>query len=159
MQPLLELIGEFKVKYESKIGEVLEEISTAIVESETFADTPIFYDFIEVDANNLPPSCIVYKPLEWESGRDGCSYERELDIVLLITTEERRDGIIGQLFMFSEQLKEIIDEVIMRTNHDLSFVQGSPVQGFQYNRKGQDSYKETAQLFTSMVVLRYLLRY
>lgn len=147
------------MKYESKIGEVLEEISEAIVNNDTFKNTPVFYDFIEVDANNLPPSCIVYKPLEWESGRDGCSYEREIDIVLLITTEERREGIIGQLFMFSERLKEIIDEVIIKTNVDLSFVQGSPVQGFQYNRKGQDSYKETAQLFTSMVVLRYLLRY
>ncbi len=147
------------MKYPSKIGEVLEEISEAIVNDKTFKNTPIFYDFIEVDANNLPPSCIVYKPLEWESGRDGCSYEREIDIVLLITTEERREGIIGQLFMFSERLKEVIDEVIMNTNADLSFVQGSPVQGFQYNRKGKDSYKETAQLFTSMVVLRYLLRY
>ena len=147
------------MKYESKIGEVLEEISEAIVNNDTFKNTPVFYDFIEVDANNLPPSCIVYKPLEWESGRDGCSYEREIDIVLLITTEERREGIIGQLFMFSERLKEIIDEVIIKTNVDLSFVQGSPVQGFQYNRKGKDSYKETAQLFTSMVVLRYLLRY
>lgn len=147
------------MKYESKIGEVLEEISEAIVNNDTFKNTPVFYDFIEVDANNLPPSCIVYKPLEWENGRDGCSYEREIDIVLLITTEERREGIIGQLFMFSERLKEIIDEVIIKTNVDLSFVQGSPVQGFQYNRKGQDSYKETAQLFTSMVVLRYLLRY
>lgn len=147
------------MKYQSKIGKVLEEISQAIVADKTFKNTPIFYDFIEVDANNLPPSCIVYKPLEWESGRDGCSYEREIDIVMLITTEERREGIIGQLFMFSELLKEIIDEVIMTTNVDLSFVQGSPVQGFQYNRKGQDSYKETAQLFTSMVVLRYLLRY
>lgn len=147
------------MKYESKIGEVLEAISHAIVTDTTFKNTPIFYDFIEVDANNLPPSCIVYKPLEWENGKDGCSYEREIDIVMLITTEERREGIIGQLFMFSEQLKEIIDEVIMTTNFDLSFVQGSPVQGFQYNRKGQDSYKETAQLFTSMVILRYLLRY
>ena len=78
---------------------------------------------------------------------------------MLITTEERREGIIGQLFMFSELLKEIIDEVIMTTNVDLRFVQGSPVQGFQYNRRGKDSYKETSQLFTSMAVLRYLLRY
>lgn len=147
------------MKYKSKIGEVLEEISRAIVATPNFKDTPIFYDFIEVDPNNLPPSCIVYKPLEWENGKDGCSYERIIDIVLLITTEERREGIIGQLFMFSELLKEIIDELILTLNADLRFVEGSPVQGFQYNRRSQDSYKETSQLFTSMAVLRYKLRY
>lgn len=147
------------MKYESRIGVVLEQISEAITSDKHFKDTPIFYDFIEVDANNLPPSCIVYKPLEWENGKDGCSYERYIDIVMLITTEERREGIVGQLFMFSELLKEIIDEVIMKSNVDLRFVEGSPVQGYQYNRKGQDSYKETAQLFTSMAILRYLLRY
>lgn len=147
------------MKYESKIGVVLEEISEAITADKHFKDTPIFYDFIEVDANNLPPSCIVYKPLEWENGKDGCSYERYIDIVMLITTEERREGIIGQLFMFSELLKEIIDEVIMKSNIDLKFVEGSPIHGYEYNRKGQDSYKETSQLFTSMAILRYLLRY
>lgn len=145
--------------YESRIAKVLEEISEAITNSETFKDTPIFYDFIEVDPNNLPPSCIVYKPLEWETTRDGCNYQRQIDIVLLITTEERREGIIGQLFMFSEKLHEVIDEVILTSNFDLRFMDGSPVQAFQYNRRSQDSYKETSQLFTSMAVLSYLLRY
>ena len=145
--------------YESKIANVLELISQKITADPTFAETPIFYDFIEVDPNNLPPSCIVYKPLKWENTRDGCNYQRQIDIVMLTTAEERREGIVGQLFMFSELLKEIIDEVIMTTNIDLSFIEGSPVQGFQYNRRGKDSYKETSQLFTSMVILSYNLRY
>ena len=147
------------MRYESRIANALELISKAVIDSPAFANTPIFYDFIEVDPNNMPSSCIVYKPLEWENTRDGCNYQRQIDIVLLITTEERREGIVGQLFKFGEDLKEIIDEVIMTSNIDLSFIQGSPVQGFQYNRRGKDSYKETSQLFTSMTVLSYMLRY
>lgn len=148
------------MKYESKIGNALELISDAIVSTDTFKKTPIFYDFIEVDANNLPPQCIVYKPLEWENG-DYCELQRQLDIVLLITTEERREGIVGQLFKFSEALKEIIDDLIMTGSLDfeLQFLQGSPITGFAYNRQSVDSYKETKQLFTSMAVLSYSLRY
>ena len=144
------------MKYDSKIGDVLERISIEITNSETFENTPIFYDFIEVDANNLPPSCIVYKPLEWKLDNTGCVYERQLDIVLLITTEERREGIVGQLFMFAEKMKELIDNVEI---NGLQFRQGSPVRGFAYNRKSNDSYKEQSTVFTSMVVLSYLLRY
>lgn len=147
------------MRYESKIGEVLEAISEEITATETFADTPIFYDFIEVDANVLPPFCIVYKPLEWGMDKSNCNYERQLDIVLLITTEERRDGVIGQLFMFAEKLKEIMNN-IERTSHAyIEFRQGSPVTGFAYNRKGVNSYKETPDVFTSMIVLSYLIRY
>lgn len=147
------------MRYDSKIANALELISKSITDDPRFKDTPIFYDFIEVDPNNVPPSCIVYKPQKWETTRDGCNYERQIDIVLLITTEERREGIVGQLFMFGESLKEIIDEMIMTTNIDLSFIEGSPVHGFEYNRRGKDSYKETSQLFTSMTILSYNLRY
>lgn len=127
------------MRYNSRVGNALELISKAITNSDTFNGTPIFYDFIEVDPNNMPTSCIVYKPLEWENTRDGCNYQRQIDIVLLITTEERREGIVGQLFKFSESLKEIIDEVILTTNIDLEFIQGSPIQGFQYNRRSSPS--------------------
>ena len=147
------------MKYDSRIGEVLEQISLEITKTDTFKNTPIFYDFIEVDANNLPPSCIVYKPLTWEMNDSDCAYERQLDIVLLITTEERREGVVGQLFMFGEKMKEIIDEVIMNSSIYIEFLHGSPVQGFAYNRESVDSYKETKQLFTSMIILSYLIRY
>jgi len=147
------------MRYESRIGEVLEAISEKITETETFVDTPIFYDFIEVDANVLPSTAIVYKPLSWQMDDTHCNYQRQLDIVLLITTEERREGVIGQLFQFGEQMKELIDEVDLPISAQLDFIQGSPVQGFAYNRKSADSYKETNQLFTSMIVLSYLLRY
>ena len=147
------------MKYESKIGEILEQISLELSETEIFQDTPIFYDFIEVDANNLPPSCIVYKPREWQLDDTGCNYQTQLDIILIITTEERREGIIGQLFMFREKFYEIMHKFIMDTPYYIEFLQGSPVTGFAYNRESVDSYKETKQLFTSMTVLSYLLRY
>lgn len=147
------------MKYESRIGELLERISEEITATETFADTPIFYDFIEVDANNLPPTCIVYKPLDWNMDKSNCNFERQLDIVLLITTEERREGVIGQLFKFGEKLKEVMDVVSEHSPEYIQFLQGSPVQGFAYNRESVDSYKETKQLFTSMIVLSYLVRY
>lgn len=146
------------MKYESKVGAILEEISGEITSSETFADTPIFYDFIEVSANNIPPSCIIYKPLEWQMDNSNCNYERQLDIIIAITTEEIREGIVGQLFMFSEKLKEIIDEYSLKKPY-LKFLQGSALHGRAYNRKGEDSYKQTPELFTSMIVLSYLLRY
>ncbi len=145
--------------YESRIGEILESISKEIHATETFGKTPIFYDFIEVSPNNLPPECIVYKPLEWQLDKTGCVYERQLDIVLLITTEERRKGIVAKLLMFGEKMKEIMDNVIDTSVTPISFIQGSPVVGFAYNREAPDSYKETKQLFTSMIVLSYLLRY
>ena len=146
------------MKYDSKIGTILEEISSEITGTETFKNTPIFYDFIELDANNLPPSCIVYKPLNWRMDKTNCNYERQLDILLISTTEERREGIVGQLFYFSEVLKKIIDDYAMRTPY-LTFIEGSPIHGRAYNRESIDSYKETKQLFTSMIVLSYLLRY
>lgn len=147
------------MRYESKIGEILEAISEEITATETFADTPIFYDFIEVDANVIPPSCIVYKPLDWRMDKSNCNYERQLDIVLLITTEERREAIVGQLFSFAEKLKEIMDKVERTSHAYIQFQQGSPVTGFAYNRKGTNSYKETPDVFTSMIVLSYLIRY
>ena len=147
------------MRFESRIGEILENISKEITATETFKKVPIFYDFIEVDPNNLPPYCIVYKPLEWQLDKTGCAYERQLDIVLLITTEERRQGIIGQLLMFGEKMKEVMDNVIDTSITPIQFLQGSPVTGFAYNRKGKNSYKETPDLFTSMIVLSYLIRY
>lgn len=147
------------MKYESRIGAVLEEISEEITNTETFADTSIFYDFIEVDANVIPPSCIVYKPLDWNMDKSNCNYERQLDIVLLVTTEERRESVIGQLFFFAEQMKEIMDKIERTSNAYIQFLQGSPVTGFAYNRKGVNSYKETPDVFTSMIVLSYLIRY
>lgn len=146
------------MKYESKIAGILETISEEITHHDIFEGTPIFYDFIEVDANNLPPTCIVYKPLEWRMDKSNCNYERQLDIVMLITAEECRDEIVGQLFMFSEKMKEIMDNVSMKIN-GIDFIQGSPVTGFAYNRKGRNSYKETPDVFTSMSVLSYLIRY
>jgi len=147
------------MRFESRIGEILEDISKEITATETFNKVPIFYDFIEVDPNSLPPYCIVYKPLEWQLDKTGCVYERQLDIVLLITTEERRQGVVGQLLMFGEKMKEVMDNVIDTSITPIRFLQGSPVTGFAYNKEAQDSYKETKQLFTSMIVLSYLLRY
>lgn len=145
--------------YPSKIGEILESISKEIHATETFGKTPIFYDFIEVSPNNLPPECIVYKPLTWQLDKTGCVYERPLDIVLLITAEERRKEITAKLLMFGEKMKEVIDHFIETSTTSMQFIEGSPVVGFAYNREAPDSYKETKQLFTSMIVLSYLLRY
>ena len=144
------------MKYESRIGAILEEITEEILADDTFEGTTIFYDFIEVDANNVPSTCIIYKPLEATLDKTACNYERQLDIILLITTEERREGIIGQLHKYSERLKDCIDG--LRSNN-LTFLQISPIHARAYNRESIDSYKETKQLFSSMVVLSYLLRY
>lgn len=146
------------MKYESRIGEILEEITDEILSTKTFKNTPVFYDFVEVDANNVPPACIIYKPLEATLDASRCNYERQLDIILLITTEERREGIVGQLHKFSEKLYECIDEYCLKTNY-LTFLQISPIHARAYNRESIDSYKETKQLFSSMIVLSYLLRY
>ena len=146
------------MRYDSKIAGILETISEEITTNDIFEGTPIFYDFIEVDANNLPPACIVYKPLEWRMDKSNCNYERQLDIVILITEEERREGVVGQLFMFGEKMKKVMDNVSMKIN-GIDFLQGSPVTGFAYNRKGRNSYKETPDVFTSMIVLSYLIRY
>ena len=144
------------MKYESRVGEVLEEITDEILSTDIFEGTPIFYDFIEVDANNVPPTCIIYKPLEATLDKSACNFERQLDIILLITTEERREGIIGQLHKYSEKLYECING--MKINN-LDFLQISPIHARAYNRESIDSYKETKQLFSSMIVLSYLLRY
>lgn len=147
------------MRYDSKIGEILETISEEITHTESFKNTPIFYDFLEVDENNLPPQCIIYKPLDWRMDVSNCNYERQLDIVLLITSEERREGIVGQLFMFAEKMKEIIDDVSSTARIHMNFINGSPVHGFEYTRVSKDSYKEGKQLFTSMIVLSYSIKY
>lgn len=147
----------------SRISTVFEEIGTAIVTAEhngeiLFEDIPIYWDMVELSANTMPTTCIVFSANAFKEDKTKCHFERQLDIAIIHNTDYPRE-ITLRLSKYAEDLKEIIDNFILNSNLDLSFVGGSPIGYLKNNREDGESYKGTKTLFSSIIVLTYLLRY
>jgi len=142
----------------SRVVSAIETIAVAINGSEDFDGVPVFYDTIEVMPDNMPDTCVVFKAKAWDNADDRCNLERQLDICILYNTDYERD-IILSLSKYGEDLKELIDELVLTTNLDLTFLQGSEIYAKRNNREDTESYKGSKTLFSSMIVLSYSLRY
>lgn len=142
----------------SRIATALELIATAINDSENFKGIPVYYDTIEVMPDNMPDVCVVFKAKAWDNTDDNCNLERQLDICILYNTDFDREIFLG-LTQYGEDLKELIDELVITTNLDLTFLSGSEIYGKRNNREDSESYKGSKTLFSSMIVLSYSLRY
>ncbi len=147
----------------SRISTVFEEIGVAITNAEinnekAFEDIPVFWDMVEVSANTMPPTCIVFTAKSWKEDNTHCLLERQLDIAIIHNTDYARE-ISLRLSKYSEDLKQIIDNLISTSNLDLTFIGGSPIGYLTNNRKDTESYKGTKTLFSSIIVLSYLVRY
>ena len=147
----------------SRIATIFEELGTGIVNAELngevpFEDIPIFWDMVEVSANTMPPTCIVFTAKTWREDKTHCHLERQLDIAIIHNTDYERE-ITLRLTKYSEDLKQIIDDIILNSDIDMSFRGGSPIGYLRNNREDAESYKGSKTLFSSIIILNYLLRY
>lgn len=142
----------------SRIANVFQDIGKAINEHDDFKKIPIKWDMFEVTPNNMPPTLVVLqaKPFVYDNSR--CNYERQVDICIIHNTDYERQ-IILRLTKYAETMIELLDNFILTSNHDIQFLQGSEIRALRNNREDSESYKGSKTLFSSMIVLSYLLRY
>ena len=148
----------------SEIAKVFEQLGMAIVEYvdddgiQLFADVPVRWDMCEVSPNNMNDTEIVLQGKPFQRTND-CLVERQLDVIIIHNTDFERD-ITLRLSKYSEDMIKIIDDVVLSgTDFDLTFLQGSEIRYLRNNREDAESYKGSKTLFSSMIVLSYLLRY
>jgi hypothetical protein len=148
----------------SEIAKIFEQLGKSIVEYKDendvplFQDIPVRWDMCEVSPNNMNTTEIVLqgKPFQRENN---CVFERQLDIIIIHNTDYERD-ITLRLSKYSEDMIKIIDDIIMSgPNYELQFLQGSEIRYLRNNKEDAESYKGSKTLFSSMIVLSYLLRY
>lgn len=142
----------------SRIATVFEEIGKAINDHPDFNKIPIRWDMIEVTANNMPPTLVVFQAKPFQYNKSHCNYERQLDICIIHNTDYERE-IILRLTKYSEEMVDLMDKFVLNSNIDIEFLQGSEIRALRNNREDAESYKGSKTLFSSMIVLSYLLRY
>ena len=142
----------------SRMANVMEIIGKAITTNTDFETIPVFWDMAEVFPDNMPRTCIVFNMKEWREDNTHCHYERQFDIGIIHNTDYSRE-ITLRLSKYAEDMKELIDNLILTSNLDLTFLQGSQIYYLRNNKEDVESYKGTKTLFSSMIVLSYLLRY
>ena len=144
----------------SKINMVFEDLGGIITKSEEFNQIPIKWAMFEVTPNNMPPTLIVFEVKPFKYNPHDCWYERQLDILIIHNTNYERE-IIKRLSKYAEDLIKLI-ETHMDTHigdYQLEFIQGSEIRALRNNREDTESYKGSKTLFSSLIVLSYLLRY
>lgn len=142
----------------SKYATVLEELGTAITNDTDFNKVPVRWDMIEIIPDNMATTEIVLQGKPYELDATKCVYERQLDIIIIHNTNHPR-SITLRLTKYAETMKDIIDELLLSSNLDLTFLQTSEIRAMRNNREDAESYKGSKTLFSSMIVLSYLLRY
>ena len=145
----------------SKISSIMEELGKLITNDEAhFLDVPIYYSLIELIQDNMPDTAIVLelKPFQYDISQ--CNYERQIDILIIHNTDYERE-ITLRLTKYAEDMIELINEHTLTApiNYELLFLQGSEIRAIRNNREDAESYKGSKTLFSSLIVLSYLLRY
>ena len=145
----------------SKISSILQELGRLITnDEEYFLDIPIYYSMMELIADNIPPTAIVFELLPFQYDIPECSFERQLDIIIVHNTDYERE-IILRLTKYAEDMIELINQHILTSsaNYELTFMQGSEIRAKRNNREDAESYKGSKTLYSSLIVLSYYLRY
>lgn len=144
----------------SKINLVFEELGECITKDINFKSVPIKWAMYEVSPNNMPPTLVIFeaKPFEYDVSR--CNYSRQLDIIIIHNTDYERE-ITKRLSKYAESMIELIDNHMLSAhgNYELDFVEGSEIRAKRNNKEDAESYKGSKTLYTSLIVLSYLLRY
>ena len=139
---------------------VFEDLGELITKSDDFEGVPVKWAMFEVTPNNMPPTLVVFeaKPFIYEN--KDCDFERQLDIIIIHNTNYERE-IIKRLSKYSEDMFELIKNHMdfSMGNYQLEFLQGSEIRAKRNNREDSESYKGSKTLFSSLIVLTYLLRY
>ena len=145
----------------SKINAVFEDLGKLIIQSDSFKKIPIKWSMYEVTPNNMPPTLIVFEALPFRVNYSHyCEYERQLDIIIIHNTNHERE-ILKRLSKYAEDMIELLYNHMDSStgNYELEFLQGSEIRAKQNNRKDTESYKGSKTLFSSLIVLSYLVRY
>lgn len=145
----------------SKISSILQTLGKFITTDEKrFQEIPVYYSMIELIADNMPDTAIVFElqPFTYDPG--DCNYERQLDVIIIHNTDYEREVIL-RLSKYAEDMLELLDEHILNHsgNYELTFLQGSEIRAKRNNREDVESYKGSKTLYSSLIVLSYLLRY
>lgn len=144
----------------SKINQIFESLGEIITKSGDFNEIPIKWAMYEVTPNNMPPTLIVFEARPFRYEVNDCWYERQLDIIIIHNTNYERE-IIKRLTKYSEDMINLIESTMAMNmeNYQLEFIQGSEIKALRNNREDTESYKGSRTLFSSLIVLSYLLRY
>ena len=145
----------------SHIADVLETIGKKITSHPNFKNVPIYWDEMELSPNSTSFPCIQFKPRSWQPNEYCDEQERILEIRILTNGEDKRKVIL-QLFDFEEGVRKVLDKAINSsefTFFELKLLGASEISGMTYNKNDIDSYKGTKTMFSSLIVLSYLLRY
>ena len=148
----------------SKIATIYETLGKAIqdytdeFDEKPFDRIPIKWNMVEITPNNLPPVCVIFSGKTWREDETGCNLERQLDISITCTSKYPRE-IMLKLSKYSEDMKKLIDELVLTSNIDLTFLQGSEIGYLKLAKQEKMEYKNTGTVFDSIIVLSYLLRY
>ena len=144
----------------SKINVIFEELGEVITHDSNFNKVPIKWAMYELTPNNMPPTVIVFEAKPFQYDDTGCHYERQLDILIIHNTNYPRE-ITKRLSKYAEQMVELLDTHIKTSysNYELEFFRGSEIRATRNNREDAESYKGSKTLFSSLIVLSYLVRY
>lgn len=144
----------------SKINIVFEELGKFITEDENFKNIPIRWAMYEVSPNNLSPTMIIFEAKPFEYDITQCNYSRQLDVIIVHNTDYERE-ITKRLSKYAEDMVELIETHMTGShgNYEMTFVEGSEIRAKRNNKEDVESYKGSRTLYTSLIVLSYLLRY
>ena len=145
----------------SKIATVLQSLAKLITNDEQrFLDIPIYFSIIELISDNMPDTAVVLDVKPFRYDPHNCVYERQLDVIIIHNTDYERE-IILRLSKYAEDMFDLIDEHMdfCSEDYELQFLQGSEIRAKRNNREDTESYKGSKTLFSSLIILTYLLRY
>ena len=144
----------------SKVTTVLQDLGKLITEDEKrFLDIPVYWSMLELIADNMPTTAVVFEILPF-AVENNCEFQRQLDIIIIHNTDYERE-IILRLTKYAEDMVDLMNEHILYggANYELKFLRGSEIRAKRTNREDSESYKGSKTLFSSLIVLSYLLRY
>lgn len=144
----------------SKISTIMQDLGKLITnDNDRFLDIPIYYSMMELIADNIPDTAVVFEALPFIT-ENNCEYQRQLDIIIIHNTDYERE-IFLRLSKYAEDMIDLMNEHIEfgGANYELKFLTGSEIRAKRNNREDTESYKGSKTLFSSLIVLSYLLRY
>lgn len=142
----------------SNYATVLNTLGQAITDNTDFDGVPVYWDMIELIPDNMPTSAIVLQGKPYQLDETGCTYERQLDIIIIHNTDYARE-ITLRLVSYAESMYRVINDLLITTNLDMKFLQTSEIRALRNNREDSESYKGSKTLFSSLIVMSFLLRY
>jgi len=108
----------------------------------------------------MPDTSVVFELKPFRYDTRNCNYERQLDIIIIHNTDYERE-IILRLTKYAEDMVELLNEhmEMCSGNYEMLFLQGSEIRAKRNNREDAESYKGSKTLYSSLIILTYLLRY